>query len=454
MEVLARVSLRATTEEAKKLFLLAMEIGQAPHHFWLYDALKHLIQFSLESIPKKEHCYLLLNALKFPLSSEANHLRVGDWRWPNPTIHFPGDREAGTDVDQRIEQLIQKVSPDSTDRKDALIRLFPLVHKGFLRSSEEKKLADQLWGTIPNYDSLPIIKDLYLSTYLILPSPDKERSDAIIKRKLFEANEADLLNIDLLNGLTLAAINNEVYPTEEQAALYFKLLTAWQPEKNRITHQDRNLPLVIGNALSYSVIPALSQNALNKENFTRLNKFIKSANAPLALIGIPYFRNSIDSNKIKELIRKNFITSVKHPEVQCYAAEAVLSWRELDDASEVHDLIALIIARLGVSQMRVLPKLISVVERLLQKNYLNNEESKNLTSVVPLLFNTANYGEIHADHESAADISLVRANCVRLANELINKLEDSYPELERIIKESKSDPLPEVRYALENIEVK
>lgn len=69
IEVLARVSVRATPEQAKQVFHLACTLGGKPdfHHAWLSDALRHLIEYALGSIPESEQHEMLSDALSFPL---------------------------------------------------------------------------------------------------------------------------------------------------------------------------------------------------------------------------------------------------------------------------------------------------------------------------------------------------------------------------------------------------
>ncbi|MDO8938752.1 MAG: hypothetical protein Q7U98_06310 [Methylicorpusculum sp.] len=56
IEVLARLVIRLDPEKAKRVFLLAMQIGQdsALRHHWLYEVIGHIANYSLESIPSDQ----------------------------------------------------------------------------------------------------------------------------------------------------------------------------------------------------------------------------------------------------------------------------------------------------------------------------------------------------------------------------------------------------------------
>ena len=453
IEVLARVSIRSTSDNAKKLFKLAMDIGQdhACQHVWLFDALDHLIKYSLKSIPEQDQGNLLLEALNFPLISET---KVDpDWHWPNPVISHPDVRQPNKALDHRIEQLIKQATPESSDRTYALSRLIPLVEKGFLHGSEEKHLAGNLWDSIPNYDSLPP-SELFAHALLKLPSPDRERSTNVVRRHLFEAKAPDLLNPTRLMHITYAATtaDRSEMPTSNQAVNYFSILTAWRPKIRNDGpldfefSSDNAIGKWIGNALAFSIVPALPKSSLNSENFAKLFQFIENVDAPAALIGMPFFHSATNSDSIQTPIRRGLLDS--SPQETTNAAEALLKWRELDNNPKIDNLVTLLITRLGVHQMSGLSEQISVIERLLKKNLLAESEIETLTETVPILFDSTCYAGVSDDNENTASISLVRAACAKLAKELMIELDDDHLDLFRVIEEASCDPLPEVRLAV------
>ncbi|MFG1489734.1 SIR2 family protein, partial [Oceanospirillum sp. HFRX-1_2] len=73
VEILARLSVRARPAKAKQIFQLAMGWGHNNlfRDFWLTNSFKHLINYSLSSIPSSEQGEVLLDALRFPLCNEV-----------------------------------------------------------------------------------------------------------------------------------------------------------------------------------------------------------------------------------------------------------------------------------------------------------------------------------------------------------------------------------------------
>jgi hypothetical protein len=108
IEVLARMMVRATPEQAKTAFSLALVLAKTPvlQHLWLSESLTHLVDYSLKSIPQSQHHELLLDAMLFPLDVE---LEGGNQvRWPNPIIESPGARRTNAALDRRIDEVMRR----------------------------------------------------------------------------------------------------------------------------------------------------------------------------------------------------------------------------------------------------------------------------------------------------------------------------------------------------------
>ena len=125
LEILARLAVRVSVAEAKKLFGLAAALGQRVdiRHIWLFDPIGDLLMHSLKSVPEAEQGELLADALSFPLQHEV--IRGEAPRWPNPIIERPNGRDVYPAVGPRIAQLIDAVaSGERTSRRAVLLRLY------------------------------------------------------------------------------------------------------------------------------------------------------------------------------------------------------------------------------------------------------------------------------------------------------------------------------------------
>lgn len=223
-EVLARTLVRATPEQAKNAFRLAMNLGKnnTIYHFWLFDSLNHLVQYALKSIPESQHHELLLDALQFPLQVEIS---ISDYdKWPNPVIENPGKREINTILDRRIDEIIDQIEPCSNKSGPALLRLLPLVECNFLKPIENQKIAEKIWGSQPLYTTPPET-GLLKYALLKLPSPNSSKARSLVRKSLFEARDEELIDPILLEDIANAAISKKAkeVPNKTQAFRYFNL---------------------------------------------------------------------------------------------------------------------------------------------------------------------------------------------------------------------------------------
>ncbi|MBK3759623.1 SIR2 family NAD-dependent protein deacylase [Stutzerimonas frequens] len=454
IEVLARASVRATAEQAKQIFRLAVSLGKKPefHHIWLFDAVKHLSKFSLKSIPESHQHDVLLDALSFPLQSEIN---IRDHKaWANPVVKHPGKRPQDSALDRRIDEIIDHIAPCSPQSSPALLRLLPLIEKEFLTGEELKKVTQKVWGNEPDLNNVP---ETGLLKYVLLeiPSPDPAAVKALVRRYLFEAPKPSLLNSELLTDIANAAQakNIKEFPSADQAADYFEQLVIWRPNKDSndmlgfVQNEERQLTDRVGQVLARSVVPALSSEKLTEENFQKLCAFYSEVEAPEVLIAFPYFaiKDEFFLEQVERLIRQGFQSD--DPNKLAYASYALLVWRDQKESPAIDRLILRLIYLIGSSRMTGLSALLWTANQMYCKKYLSDESTVSLVEILPVIFDNAGYRNISPSGRESVSVSFVRAACVRLARDIVNNGENKNDELLRILEEAKQDALPEVRFA-------
>lgn len=454
-EVLARVSVRATPGQAKKLFRLALSLGKRSelHHFWLFDAFRHLIEFSLESIPESEHSEILLEALMFPLASEVE--TIGPKEWINPIIENPGKREQNSAIDRRIDEIIDLISPYSSLSAPSLLRLLPLIENDFLTESEKSKIADQVWGPNPDYQNLPDT-GLYFYSLLKIPSRDASSSNILVRRELFDANSQKLSSPDHLANIINAARAKNIneLPSSEQAVRYFNELVSREIKKHdndmfglKENKEHRRIEL-IGYALAYSVLPVLPLSELTEENFERLFSFYNANdNATEVLIALAYFSAANDTfTERLENLYKQTLQCKDVNKVVC-TSYAIYTWRKLNKSSSVERLITRLTYLIEPNRMVCLHGLLWTVNKMYCSGYLSKRNIEFLVDILPIIFDSTTYTDINPVSKESVSISLVRAACVRLTKDILALSHNEGKELLRILNEAKLDPLPEVRFA-------
>lgn len=453
IEVLARVSVRATPEQATQVFRLACIFGGRSElrHFRLFDTLKHLLEYSLKSIPESQHSEILLDALLFPLKTEIN---VADhFEWPNPVIRAVGKREQSTMLDRRIDEIIDAIEPCSVLSAPALIRLLPLLEQGFLTDAERNKIADNIWGSISDEDTLP---ETGLLKYVLLDLPRKDPVVAkrLVRQYLFEAKGSHLLDPLLLTDIVNAAQSKSVglLPSEEQAMDYFDRLIGWRANQDTdpfdIAKQtEKQIGDLIGSALGKSIVPALPAKALTEDNFQKLQVFYTETKSPEAILAFPYFAavQSAFVARAEGFIRQGL--QQKNVNTVASASHALLKWRELAHSPTTDRLTPRLTYLIGSNRVVGLAALLWTCNQMYNKSYLSADDIESLVEILPVVFDNADYSAVAASSPEGISVSLVRAECVRLVKSILSSGHDGSSELLRVLEEAKQDALPEVRFA-------
>lgn len=135
-----------------------------------------------------------------------------------------------------------------------------------------------------------------------------------------------------------------------------------------------------------------------------------------------------------------------------YSAYALLKWSDLQaEAPAVIGLSSRLIYLVGSSRMSGLSglsDLLLIVNKVYGKGILLGGDVEALIEVVPMIFDNSGYKSVSHYSKEAVGISLVRAACVKLAKDLLEKEGAGDEELLRILTEGENDALPEVRFAI------
>ncbi|WP_152090216.1 SIR2 family NAD-dependent protein deacylase [Azospira sp. I09] len=475
MEVLARLVVRVSPEKAKEIFRLAISIGKQQdfQHHWLSEVIGGLITHSLDSIPKVDRGDLLPDILDFPLQCEV---MGGNFpRWPNPTIDHLNARAMYLGLERRIDELIGFVATNrGLSRGTALKRLLPLARNGFLADNERQKLACALWGDPPDYRALPSSTNLLPHAMLFLPASDPSQVKRQVYHRLYEHGE-DLLTRTQADlrvypspeideaastyiGMANAAVNDatRLFPTAEHALVLFDRLVMYRPtingDEDFLRDARRQVVESIGNALSYAITPALSDDAKTVERFACLRAFIDEAEGAFsAAIALAYFTHINDevATSVEQIIRKSLQRNDSR-EVG-YAALTVNKWVELTNESSMprslERLIARVIVIIESGRTIGLQQLIWVAGELIEKQRLSQEQTETLIAAIPNLFAAMDYASIEPKSQEAISASSIREACVKVAGTLARYYPDDRA-LQDMLSAAKTDALPEVRFAV------
>lgn len=96
---------------------------------------------------------------------------------------------------------------------------------------------------------------------------------------------------------------------------------------------------------------------------------------------------------------------------------------------------------------RGLVAVLAMVNKMLNDNWLTANDINNLIENLPELFEKADYMNYEEENEDVIVISSIRAECVKLARDILKQRNEPIPALQNILDKAKNDALPEVRFA-------
>lgn len=454
IEVLARLQIRATPDKAIEVFKLGLSIGQIKNcrYRCLFDALNHLITYSLDAIPVENQHEIFEEALHFPLNRELQ--LASHENWPNPKIHsFP--KGQSPEIAVRIDKVIDLISPCTEESSSALIRLLPMLEKSYLSKEQREKISERIWGVNPDYSIIPQT-GLLNYVLLMLPNFNKVKVKEVIQDSLFEQESNEhLFNSSLFVDIVNAAQSKTTHlmPSDLQALNYFKRLVAWRAAEDNSDHLglirdlNKELSTWIGSTLSYSIVPSLSNANLTLDNFNELKVFFDEVYAPSSVIAFVYFANVEDS--LKNFVEKQLIQGLQsqdHSYVS-HSAHAILKWYQLAGKEVVKKLLIRLIYLMESGRTVGLSSIIWTLSEVYKLNGLSSDEVKTVIHSIYNILDATEYQLINPDSREAVSVSLIRKECVKFIKVILNNEENKSDQLEETLDRLKNDALPEVRFA-------
>lgn len=466
IEILARLTPRLSAAEAKEHLTLALKTLKHPEpliHGFEKSAYENLFQHSLDSLSSAQQREFILPAIA-EFSLPADDMSQGIiYRWPDFTDYFNSydlqqDRtKHSSRWSAAIDSLIQAYSRETLPKELSLRRLLFLHECNVLTPQEQKRLATIIWrdnDIQPSTFSTDRLGRLYSCSILALPSPETINKQEVFQHIYTKLPGTELINSsDLLHSLSNAGrYDPPCYLNENKAIHYFKALCSfclatpsvpdpyddpWFPRKSKLH--------VIGQVLSYAIVPALSLNKRTASRFKQLLALIRDQNIFSALPALIYFPEPYHNQIIQQLqqsMRSQILDEAN------YATIAIRSWIEQPGANIPNALISMVMGYITYGTNQAISFNLMCAYTLLQTNRLAEEEIRVLEQTLPNLMQMFDYQHTDSLGIRAVITPLIRADCVRIAVWLIHHQHHSAA-LQALVKAAETDPLPEVRFALE-----
>jgi SIR2-like domain len=467
LEILSRLAIRLDPERAQKLYDLALGIIRDPdvRHWWLFEPLDHLLQRTGEAMPKETRGDLILRALEFPIQSEIG-VSGPEHHWPTPVSHIadcplkkPADE---TKWSLRVQQLIEATrTGPAPSRADAALRLCYLDDANLLSPAERESFGAALWAQQDAQTHVPRGTHLLAHVFLQLPAPDPNAPTRYFTDILFKAPASELLN-----EATLMAINGAATPTKRRLEAFrparndairiFDAILALKPSQrtqaNLIDAETlrRRAARQIGPVLAKAIMPVLEPADYTNQRVEEIFRLIDAGLVPSAigvLALVVRIRPEYEERTVKTIRRA--IVGRNRDEIGA-AVTAIENWLSLP-ADTNHPLPATIaeqvIAAIANRRETNLSNLIWCARRLLSAGALTPQQRLSLVEALRDLFDETKYDRIESTGQRGLLLSLIRAECVKLAKQLFS-LGVTDSAITDWIEVGRTDPLPEIRWAL------
>lgn len=476
--ILSRLTVRMNPEQAAQTLREVIELGKDPliKHHDLIEAIAELAKYAVKAIPVAQRAACVLTILEFPLPSEkgagAPHL---PWPqivldiWTMPPVRNPAD----TGWDHRINQLIAAAQKGNTDRPLAISQLAYLAANGTLKPDETTAYGRALWSDLDaQEEGLPANTGLNTGVFLRLPAMEGIDIQARLSARLLSADLHEVMRLSPpigtieinQKGNHLASISNAVrfglVLPADRAAEMFDEITAWEFQQVK-DRQDAfalsftksfndSIRLAAGHLLAAAVVPAMRTDQRTVERARALIAFITRARSWSSMQALPHFLVSAPevTAEVIAILRIGLLGSDSQQVGN--AAQATVAWAKLvwnGSLSELpHALVERLITTIEARHTMGLASMLAAAVKLLPLDFFGAEDLKRLAVMVTEIRGVG-YEDIKPNTMEAVSASLVRAECVKLAVALKERMADD-GSLQAWIDEAKSDPLPEVRFSL------
>ena len=476
VEVRSRLSLRLSEDRAKESFEHTMQLyseRSISGHPWMADPLKSAMSRTWQALRPAQRSELMLKVLGSPIQG-VDGFPDGGPRFPDPAVVVLG--QGRLDVPARdttnesewqsvLTFLVRALRTEGEARKCAAARLAHIAIWDRFSEREAADVADALWS-IHDDHGLPSDTALNDWVFLILPQPNPEAARTAFTRRWLSCQDvASLSGEDLdaaLWALGDAKACEQIYQyaltySEDELKYIQELIARWSlmPIPPRMpffdTTRNRTFRAAVGCAelLMHVTVPAATMNLLvEKLNALNAAEIPPFALVPPLMTKLPAKREEIVSEM------RNALASDGRRAKQ--AARALFAWLHRSEKSgwelPPRDLIREAGVIVRTRRKPALADALRVFAWVFThgRPELRAELKQLVVEGLEYLLQDLDYE--NDDIPTDLDIPLIRWRCAALAVAMRDAGEDNEI-VYAWIHESENDPMPEVRFAEDEIRI-
>lgn len=471
MSVLGRFVVAADAETAQKCLEFAFDLAENNRDIeWRqHEALGDLFEGAISALPLHD-ASLALRCATVPLLSEFVDKRTPKHLLPEPSqwitrFEANQDMELSLAHQARIGHLLRIAGVSNLDRKLSLVRLHALFNLGLLSPEQKTAFGAALWSRCDQGSPpLPSEMPFRINALRNLPAPADFDVDSLLHQRLFAAPKSPRPDDDtMIKMIAVATQSPPLHPTSSSATALLDSylepnpwLRAWlRGSRNDPPHLIELRRVWLGQVIARALVPAMETSQLTIDRLTKLLNLMDEINCASAVAALPYFAaaNPNEVSKMLYRIQAAVLGSASNDVVG--GAEAIRTWlstehlRKCLSGDQITHLHELLFTALTVSARLPEFAVVASTHTVLAK-CLDSGNADRLTKVTELLLKRTQPDQIQPGTDDEAYFSKVRAEVLRMASTLLNSGQVKGDALQAAVLDSRTDPLPEIRFALVN----
>lgn len=466
-ELLSRLVVRLSPDEAVKMFEWAMSLSNDKEweHWWLFEPLTNLLTRSLEAVPPSMRSTLTLPAIQLRLPKDASREGI-EHHWPELAFSFDrkdySSRDSSYAWVNAVASLIETArSYSDLNRTRAIWRLVAMHDAGVLTDAEKASFGAALWSQRDRVEGLPSHTHLYGHVFLRLPEPETGVSRIAFDHSIVRELVAGKLDEFRLNSLAVSArdLEGNLVPaplTLADAKAILARCLEWKPKAYEfpdpfLLSKQQEIENSIGPCLANAVLPLLSADDIEADGIQKWSDALRKSpveslvQTAAQFIRIFPAREPEAISSIRRALAGRTDIAINGAVV---AISHLIELRGSEPASFPHVLASDVVSLCVTRREPGLLMLLKCARRLLMAGLIAASDETRLVEALELLSIETSYEDRDPRDLPSRSLSLVRRECVRLADQL-KRAGTSGDAIDRWLQVYADDPVPEVRFSLE-----
>lgn len=470
IECLSRLSIRESADSFE-IFKYGIKLSCEPvlRRTSMLDCLSNLLRRSIQGLRPDMHSKICLDLLQLPVvSEEENDDRRISQRWNKvfdamKRTSWKSCKKNGV-WHNRIEELINAVADNSKegDRKDAIYRLFLLFLGDALKSTESRDFVEAVWKGCKE-EGFPRETDLSVNNFLLIPFPDLKSTRCLFDNEVVSSLSSGNFQVDNVTALIRASLENltgkhRPYKIDKHTAC--SIISHVLTNKGRLVKRDvlfffdpeKDYDVeLIDQLLGITILPSIPWSDLSQKVAEGLLQFTADGLYPWTTLSL--LRLVDEHDPIFEEILGTISGKLLPISCSCSKTLRALQWFTkqgyIDERILTSQYLRELVSILPGSRDSLAINILRLLREVIKVQGLTSLHTDRLILALGRFRERIVYRP-GLERLQLPDLGLLRTEFVKISALLLERgCSDKASVLEGWMEGIDADPLPEVRYALD-----